>query len=76
MAPQAIGDAMATENFYPVQIQASNSDANDSRVACMCHVFDIAGEVTVFNALTKAYLHVMTWDKNGRLLQEYDNRAA
>ena len=47
---------------YPVQIQADNSEAGESTVACMCHVFDQAGYVTVFGALARTYLHVIAWD--------------
>ena len=63
---------MAT--LYPVQIQADDIDANDAQVACMCHVFDIRGEVTMLNALQKQYRHVISWNAAGAVLSEYDNR--
>lgn len=59
---------------YPVQIQADNQDAGDSQVSCMCHVFDNWGLITVFEALTKQYLHVIAWDCEGNKTKEYDNR--
>jgi hypothetical protein len=59
---------------YPVQIQADNIDANDAMAPCMCHVFDIKGEITMLAALQKQYLHVLAWDANGALRHTYDNR--
>ena len=59
---------------YPVQIQADNENANDSQAPCMCHVFDIKGEITMLAALQKQYLHVIAWDVNGEVRHEYDNR--
>ena len=59
---------------YPVQIQASNEQAEDAACACMCHVFDRAGLITVFEALCKTYLHVVAWDCDGNKAKEYDNR--
>lgn len=59
---------------YPVQIQADNSDAKGDNVPCMCHVFNSAGEVTLYQALAKQYLHVVAWDAYGHLVHEYDNR--
>ena len=59
---------------YPVQIQADNEDANDSRVPCMCHVFDYAGFTTVFAAMSRQYRHVLAWDANGAEIYKYDNR--
>lgn len=63
-----------SEIKYPVQIQAAQSDAADSRVICMCHVFDGSGLSSVFNALTVSYCHVIAWDANGDKVREYDNR--
>jgi len=60
--------------MYPIQIQADNENAADAVVACMCHVFDGYGKTTVFNALSKQYRHVVAWDKDGKLVDEYDNR--
>ena len=62
------------DSIYPVQIQADNIDANDSMVPCMCHVFDIKGEITIMAALQKQYLHVIAWNVKGEKLGEYDNR--
>lgn len=59
---------------YPVQIQADNAEANDSQVACMCHVFDRDGLITLREALQKQYLHVIAWDCDGNKAFEYDNR--
>lgn len=60
--------------LYPVQMQADKQDANDSCAVVMLHVFDIRGEVLVFEMLTKTYPHVIAWDANGEVLREYDNR--
>lgn len=62
------------DKLYPVQIQADNLDADDSNAACMCHVFDISGEVTVISALSKVYRHVIAWDAQGNVIYTYDNR--
>lgn len=59
---------------FPVQIQADNEQADSSLCPCLCHVFDTAGLVTVFNALTDKYQHVIAWDADGEIVQEYDNR--
>jgi hypothetical protein len=59
---------------YPVQMQADKQNANDSCAVAMLHVFDIRGEVLVFEMLTKTYPHVIAWDANGDVLREYDNR--
>lgn len=59
---------------YPVQIQADNTDAEDSQIDCMCRVIDQRGLVTVFEALCKQYLHVVAWDCDGNRAKEYDNR--
>lgn len=59
---------------YPVQIQADNAQADDSTVTCMCHVFDRDGLITMFDALSKVYLHVIAWDCDGNKAKEYDNR--
>ena len=60
--------------MYPVQIQADNIEANESMAIVMCHVFDIRGEIMVFEALTSKYLHVIAWDNHGNKIREYDNR--
>jgi hypothetical protein len=65
---------MSLPGGYPVQIQADNSDAADSMVACMCHVFDVNGLITVRDALQKQYLHVVAWDVDGNQVSLYDNR--
>jgi hypothetical protein len=65
---------MTTFISYPVLIQADNEDAADSRVPCMCHVFDNPGAVCVFAALAKQYLHVISWDSLGNKLREHDSR--
>jgi hypothetical protein len=62
------------DKIYPVQIQADNMDANDSQCVCMCHVFDIHGQVTMLAALQKQYLHVIAWNVNGEVIDTYDNR--
>lgn len=62
------------QSLYPVQMQGDRHDANDSMAECMLHVFDIKGEVMVFEMLSKKYLHVIAWDANGTVLREYDNR--
>lgn len=59
---------------YPVQIQGDNTDANDTFVCCMVHVFDLNSERNAIAALTKQYLHVVAWDVAGLLIYEYDNR--
>jgi len=60
--------------LYPVQIQASNNNAEDAHNVVMTHVFDIASEIQVFQALSKAFLHVVSWDAEGDKINEYDNR--
>ena len=62
------------DRLYPVQIQADNMDADDSCCSCMCHVFDIKGEITIINALMREYRHVIAWDKEGKVIYTYDNR--
>jgi hypothetical protein len=59
---------------YPVQVQADNENAEDSAVRAMCMVYDRDGLITVFEALTKAYRHVIAWDCDGNKAKEYDNR--
>lgn len=65
---------MSLPGGYPVQIQADNFDAADSMVACMCHVFDVNGLITMRDALQKQYLHVVAWDVDGNQVILYDNR--
>lgn len=60
--------------MYPVQIQADKTDARDAFVVVMCHVFDVRSETMVFEALSRQYLHVVSWDSSGNELREYDNR--
>lgn len=63
------------DTIYPTQIQADNQNAEDGQfVSCMVHVFDIRSEITAFEALSKVYLHVVSWDVNGSKVREYDNR--
>ena len=59
---------------YPIQIQADNQNAEDSRARAMCQVYDKDGFITVFDALTKSYLHVIAWDSEGKKVKEYNNR--
>lgn len=59
---------------FPVQIQADNVEANEGQAPCMCHVFDDAGKVCVFQALQAKYLHVIAWDADGNVVDTYDNR--
>lgn len=59
---------------YPVQIQADNDNADNSMCACMCHVFDVNGLITIRDALQKQYRHVVAWDANGNTVCLYDNR--
>lgn len=65
---------MSLPGGYPVQIQADDSNAADSMVACMCHVFDVNGLITIRDALRKQYLHVIAWDVDGNQVSLYDNR--
>ena len=60
---------------FPIQIQADNAEAEDSLVPATCHVFDMGGFTTVFNALCAQYLHVVAWDADGNKVSEYDNRG-
>lgn len=63
-----------TEIKFPVQLQADNENANDSRVPCMCMVYDVRGLETIFGAVSKQYLNVIAWDCEGNIVKEYDNR--
>lgn len=60
---------------FPVQIQADNMQADDAMCPTMCHVFDLKGLITISAALQKQYLHVIAWDAEGEMIQQYDNRA-
>lgn len=60
---------------FPVQIHADNIEANDSMCPVMCHVFDSVGLITIFAALQKQYAHVIAWDVDGEVVEQYDNRA-
>ena len=59
---------------YPVQIQADNVNADDSRADVMCHVFDRKSLRRVFAAMMEVYLHVIAWDCDGNIVEQYDNR--
>jgi len=64
-----------SKGLYPIQIQADNTDATDVvRTVVMCHVFDVQSETMLYVALSKTYLHVVSWDVNGNKIYEYDNR--
>ena len=65
---------MRAENLYPIQVQADNINAAESNALIMCQVFDVMSETGIYNALSKAYLHVIAWDKNGIEIYQYDNR--
>lgn len=60
--------------LYPMQIQASNTNAADAFNVVMLHVFDITSEIRVFDAMTKEFLHVISYDSEGDVVREYDNR--
>jgi hypothetical protein len=62
------------KEIYPVQIQGDNTDANDSFASCMVHVFSIKDEINAFDALCRAYTHVIAWNASGDVIRTYDNR--
>lgn len=59
---------------FPITVQCSQSDAEDSVAAFMLQVFDRSSYLSITSALTKVYLHVVAWDSEATEVYRYDNR--